>query len=177
MGKHTEKTFETEFCDPLAANGWLYSENDTGYDRELAIFPEDIIGWLKDTQPAEFEKLKGWHNGDTEKVLLDRLCKVMDTQGSLSVLRHEFKDHNARFQMCQFKPSHGLNKEIAERYSKVRLRVMRQVHYSVSNEKSLDLVSALMGYPWLPQSSRPTSRRMFTTLLSSTSGTGYRRML
>ena len=147
MDKHTEKTFEVEICEHLAANGWLYSEDDAGYDRELAIFPEDVIGWLKDTQPKEFEKLKGWHNGDTEKVLLERMCKVMDTQGSLSILRHGFKDHNASFQMCQFKPSHGLNKETAERYSKVRLRVMRQVHYSVSNEKSLDLVFFINGIP------------------------------
>ncbi|MGO9613135.1 MAG: type I restriction endonuclease subunit R [Dissulfurispiraceae bacterium] len=147
MDKHTERTFETEVCQHLEANGWLYSKDDTGYDRELAIFPEDVIGWLKDTQPTEFAKLSGWHNGDTEKVLLERLCKVMDTQGSLFLLRHEFKDHNARFQMCQFKPAHGLNKETADRCAKVRLRVMRQVHYSVSNEKSLDLVFFINGIP------------------------------
>lgn len=147
MDKHTEKVFETEVCNNLDANGWLYSEDDKGYNRELAIFPDDIIGWLKDTQPKEFEKLKDLHNGDTEKVLLERLSKIMDTQGSLSVLRHEFKDIKARFQMCQFKPSHGLNKETADRYSKVRLRVIRQVHYSVSNEKSINLVFFINGIP------------------------------
>ena len=32
MGKHNEYWFEDELATHLAANGWEYSTNDTGYD-------------------------------------------------------------------------------------------------------------------------------------------------
>ena len=50
-------------------------------------------------------------------------------------------------QIVQFKPSFGFNKDIADKYNKVRLRVMRQVHYSASNQKSIDLVLFVNGIP------------------------------
>ena len=147
MAIHQEKTFETEICEHLAANGWLYSPNDSGYNRELALIPDDVIGWIKDSQPDEFAKLKAMHNGSTEAKLLERLVKVIETDGVISVLRHGVKQFSARFDMCQFKPSHGLNPDTQAKYRKVRVRVMRQVHYSMSNENSIDLVLFINGIP------------------------------
>lgn len=147
MAIHNEINFEHDFCDYLASHGWLYSPDDNGYDRELALFPEDVIGWLHDTQPNEFAKLKAMHNGSTESTLLKRLAEVMDKDGSLSVLRHGFKNVNAKFQMCQFQPPQKMNPDILEKYSKVRLRVMRQLHYCMSNQNSIDLVFFVNGIP------------------------------
>ncbi|MFO1206334.1 MAG: type I restriction endonuclease [Burkholderiales bacterium] len=149
-GKHKERVFEDDLCAHLAAHGWLYSPNDAGYDRDRALFPEDVLWWVKETQRDEWDKLAGWHNGDTETLFLDRLCKVLDDHGSLAGLRHGFKATGAgtaSFDLCQFKPSHGLNAEIASRYAKVRLRVMRQVHYSLHNENAMDLVFFVNGIP------------------------------
>ena len=56
MADHNEVVFESEICEYLAAHGWLYSANDTGYDRERALFPEDLFAWLEETQPAAYEK-------------------------------------------------------------------------------------------------------------------------
>lgn len=157
MGKQNEYWFEDELCTHLAANGWLYSRDDTGYDRDLALFPDDVFGWLDDTQgdalalkvkpsdpPALQEKAK--------QQLLGRLAQVLDkpfTQGGgmLGVLRRGFKDVSTQFDMCQFKPAQNLNPETLERYGKVRLRVMRQVHFSPSNQQSLDLVFFVNGLP------------------------------
>ena len=71
----------------------------------------------------------------------------MDTDGSLSVLRHPVKAVSARFELCQFKPSHGHNPDTTARYAKVRLRVMRQVHYSLHHEGCIDLVFFVNGIP------------------------------
>lgn len=49
MADHHEVTFETEVCEHLAANGWLYSPDDTGYDRARALFPDGIRDWLEET--------------------------------------------------------------------------------------------------------------------------------
>ena len=145
--KTHEKAFELEICEYLADHGWLYSPKDTGYDRERALFPEDLFGWLQDTQPEEFTKIKTMHNGSTERLFLDRLCQRLETDGALSVIRHGFKDLNARFDFFQPQPANDLNPNIWERYRKVRVRVMRQVHYSTSNEKSIDLVLFINGIP------------------------------
>ena len=88
---HKEIHFESDIAAHLEANGWLYSPDGAGYDRELALIPEDVIGWIRDTQPVEFNKLKALHNGSTEKTLLDRLTKLIDSDGVISVLRHGFK--------------------------------------------------------------------------------------
>ncbi len=146
MNLHKEKKFEEELVEHLVSHGW--TEGDPArYDRALALYPDDLIGWLQETQPQEWQKLAAWHNGDTERLLLERAAKLMDKDGSLSLLRHGFKDRNARFDLCQFKPSHSFNPETQTRYRQVRCRVVRQVHYSLHNENSIDLVLFVNGIP------------------------------
>ena len=45
MAIHNESELETYICEYLQAHGWLYSDNDAGYDRKNAIFSEDIHAW------------------------------------------------------------------------------------------------------------------------------------
>ena len=53
MPLHHESAFETEICEYLAANGWLYAEGDAaGYDRARALFPADVIAWVQASQPT-----------------------------------------------------------------------------------------------------------------------------
>ena len=105
------------------------------------MFPEDLLGFIQDTQPKSWERLKSFHNGASQNTLLDRLVKVQDTEGTLHALRKGFKATGAGsngFDLIQFAPSHGFNEEVKERYAKNRLRGMRQVHYSTNNRNSID---------------------------------------
>ncbi len=44
---HKQISFETEICDHLAANGWLYLQGDAAnYDRTRALFPADVLAWV-----------------------------------------------------------------------------------------------------------------------------------
>jgi type I restriction enzyme R subunit len=150
MAIHNEYQFEQDVCDYLKSQGWLYSKDDTGYDAERALFPEDLIGWIKDSQPKSWERLKGFHNGASEKSLMDRLVKVLETEGALHALRNGFKATGAGsggFDLVQFAPAHNFNEETRQRYSQVRFRVMRQVHYSLHNRNSIDLVLFVNGLP------------------------------
>lgn len=144
--KHRENKYEDELVDHLVERGWLKGD-PAKYDRALALYPEDLVSWLQDTQPEEWNKLTGWHNGDTQRLLLERVASLMDKDGSLAILRHGFKHGNARFQLCQFKPGHRFNPETLARYEKVRCRVVRQVHYSLHNENSIDVVLFINGIP------------------------------
>ncbi len=56
MSLHTEINFEAEICSTLAAQGWLYSTDDVDYHRQLALFPEDAIAFVQDTQPEAWEE-------------------------------------------------------------------------------------------------------------------------
>jgi type I restriction enzyme R subunit len=157
MADFNEYKFEQELCESLESQGWLYSKSDAGYDAELALFPADVLAWVVDTQPQEFSKHVKAGDSETsraraEKALVQRLAKSLDLPlpnggGALNILRKGFKDGSAKFEMCQFKPADSLNAATLEKYSKVRLRVMRQVHYSKKNRNSIDLVFFVNGIP------------------------------
>lgn len=144
---HKEIHFETDIIKHLTSHGWLEGYQ-VKYDRELALYPEDVIGWIKDSQPKTWEKLKTTNNVSAENTLLNRLTQVLDKEGSLSVLRQGFKDMNSgKIEMCQFRPAQAINPETLEKYQQVRCRVVRQVRYSLSNENSIDLVFFINGIP------------------------------
>lgn len=147
---HTESHFEAEIIDRLTANGWLLenaAKDHTRYDRARALFPDDVLAWLKATQPQEYAKVAG----DNQEALLDRLCKVLDKEGPLEVLRKGFKFvggfGTVKLDMCQFRPAFGLNPTTKERYKAVRCRVVPQLRYSLSNENCLDLTLFVNGLP------------------------------
>lgn len=150
MGIANEIEFENDLCSYLASQGWLYSKSDEGYDRALALFPEDTLAWVKETQPETWQKFETFHGAGAEKEFLTRLVKVLVSEGTLGVLRNGLKvtgAGSAAFQMVQFKPAFGFNADIAAKYHAVRVRVMRQVHYSLSNGRSFDLVLFVNGIP------------------------------
>jgi type I restriction enzyme R subunit len=147
---HTERIFENELCDHLAANSWnvrTHLKDATGYNRELALFPDDLLAFVQDTQPAEWAKFKKWHNGESEKMFVKRVAEQLDKHGTLFLLRNGFKDRDAKFFLCQFRPAHKKNQQLWAWYEQNRLTVIRQLHFSLHNEKSIDLVLFLNGLP------------------------------
>ncbi|MFD1891952.1 type I restriction endonuclease subunit R [Ottowia beijingensis] len=152
MAVHNEIAFETDICTHLAAHGWLYSEPGTegdarSYDTPRALYPADLIAWLQATQPQAWETLVKNHGAAAEAILLDRLRKALDTQGTLDVLRHGFDMLGLRapLRMAQFRPALGMNPELQARYAANRLRVLRQVR--TSHDDIIDLVLCLNGIP------------------------------
>lgn len=51
VGKASEHTFQNDMIRQLLANGWLLSKPEA-YNRELALYEEDVLGFVKDTQDA-----------------------------------------------------------------------------------------------------------------------------
>jgi type I restriction enzyme R subunit len=148
MNLHKEISFENEICGTLAAQGWLYATDDAKqYDRARALFPADVIAWVQETQPKAWEALSKNHGASAEGVLLDRLRKSLDDRGTLDVLRHgvELLGLRQELQLAQFKPALAMNAETVAKYQKNRLRVVRQLHYSLHNENSIDFALFLNG--------------------------------
>lgn len=147
---HQEIHFETEICDHLACNGWLYADCDaSNYDRARALFPEDVLAWVKNTQPQAWEALEKNHGAQADEVLLGRLRDSINQRGTLNVLRHGIELIGLRqpLMLAQFKPALAINPDILSRYAANRLRVVRQLRYSLHNENAIDLGLFLNGIP------------------------------
>lgn len=151
MADHNEVVFEDEICANLEARGWLYAKNDAGYDRERALFPADLFAWLEETQPTPFAKaLKA---AGSEAKFLDVLATALDKPlehggGMLNILRNGVQFvGGGRLKMAQFRPDTSLNPTTVEQYAAMRVRVMRQVHFSTADQRSIDLVFFVNGLP------------------------------
>ena len=150
MSIHKEISFETEICDYLAAHGWLYEGGDAAqYERDKALFSPDVLAWVQATQPAAWQVLVKNHGTLAGETLLKRLRDQLDQRGTLDVLRQgiELLGLKQPLKLAEFKPALAINPDILARYEQNRLRVVRQVRYSLHNENSLDLVLFLNGLP------------------------------
>ena len=144
MNLHKEIKLEDEICAHLDAHGWEYNPADAAaYDAERAMFPMDVLEWVRTSQPKAWEVLEK-RGADA---LLDRLRKQIDQRGTLEVLRHGIEAMGLRssLKLAEFKPALAENAEIMERYRANRLRVLRQVRYSTAKGDSIDLVLFLNG--------------------------------
>lgn len=143
----TEQTFETAIIESLVDSGKYTEGIASDYSRELGMFKEDILSFLKNTQIKNWERLSAIHGEKVENRVIQRLYKELDLRGSLDVLRNGFVDYGVRFKLAYFKPDSGLNPETEALYKKNDLKIVRQVYYSSKNKNSVDLVIVLNGIP------------------------------
>ena len=141
MGKASELTFQNDMIGQMLANGWQLG-TPAGYNRELALYEEDVLGFVQDTQDEQWQKFCKLYPNNPEAKFLERVAsqlnkadpnaanKELRTFGTLGVLRNELRDRGTRFSLCQFKPEHDLNPDTLARYSQNRLRIVPELVYS-----------------------------------------------
>jgi len=144
--RHTEAAFETVIEEHLLQHGYISVARE-GFDRERAIFPEVVLGFMRETQPKEWARLEALHGDNTGEQVLTDLCKWMDAHGSLATLRHGFKCYGRTLRVAFFQAAHKLNPELEARYASNRLGITRQLHFSPRTEQSVDVTLSLNGIP------------------------------
>ena len=147
MKKHTEDRLEDAIEYQFIEKDCYKEGVSGGFDTERALEPARIIAFIEKTQEKQWLFLKGIHGSNTEKVVLDDLCKTLETQGMLNVLRHGFKSYGKKLKVAYFIPSTKLNPDTLVLYKSNTLSVTRQLYFSSDNEKSLDMVLFLNGLP------------------------------
>ncbi|MCU8037336.1 DEAD/DEAH box helicase family protein [Shewanella sp. SM69] len=148
-----EKIFQNDILDQMQSHGWLLGESKK-YNRQLALYPEDVIAFAKATQPEQWDKLSK-HYPDTDRnptatadALLKSLERDLKAKGTLWVLRNQIKDRGAKFTLCSFKPDHNLNPDALIRYQQNILRVVPELVYSPNGyDGRLDLTLFVNGIP------------------------------
>ncbi|WP_367109575.1 type I restriction endonuclease subunit R [uncultured Psychrobacter sp.] len=146
-----ESTFQTDIIDQMQAQGWQLGKS-ANYQADTALYEQDVLDFIKTTQPDEWQKFCRIYPSDSERHFITALVKQLNkadehttdkasrTYGTLGVLRHGLKIRNARFSLCQFKPEHSLNPETIARYERNICRIVPELVYSphiVANKSSL----------------------------------------
>ncbi len=155
MPAHTELAFEAEIEHCLTTQGGYKERTPEDYAEEQALFPEDVTGFLKDSQPAKWQALDALLGSKTSVTVLDSLVKELEIKGTLHVLRHGFKCYGKTFHMAYFRPNTAMNPAAEKNYAWNRLTVTRQVSFTSVMKKAdgknrrciIDVTLAANGIP------------------------------
>ena len=146
MPTYTETDFEDYIEQHLNQSDYR-SLQSSHYDKSLCLIPSETLRFIQMTQLQAYQKLERQYGGDTPGKLLDRVSKQIARRGVLDVLRKGVKDSGCFFNLTYFLPSSGMNPDHQRLYKQNRFSLIRQLHYSEKNEKSLDMVLFLNGLP------------------------------
>lgn len=138
-------------------------------NKDHCIIVQELIAFLKNTQPEEYQKLLDAKNGDeaaAHRSIVDRIESEMSSklkavthagvrnntllpQGTLSLLRtDEFNaGYGAKFKLLYNRPANNKTPEHDECYRRNRLAIVRQLRYSKVNDNEIDLVIFVNGFP------------------------------
>ena len=155
MSGHTERAFETAIESVLTGSGGYEKRNSGAFNEPIALFPDDVTGFLKDSQGAKWDALKVLLGKNAASTVLDSLSKELDLKGTLHVLRHGFKCYGKTFRMAYFRPNTRMNPEAAAHYAENRLTITRQVAFTSVMKKAdgnnrrciIDVTLAVNGIP------------------------------
>jgi len=151
MADSKEAQFQQDIITAMLAQGWLTGPA-SGYDRRTALYTEDLLAYFKDAWPERWDKFSKANPNKPDDVLIQKLVRELEQDGTLDVLRHGFKLPGLKIETCSFKPDHGMNPDTQRRYECNRLRVVPEVSYSPHFREGdynprLDLVLFVNGIP------------------------------
>jgi type I restriction enzyme R subunit len=135
---HQEKHFEAYIVARLQKQGWLIGDTKH-YDTEHALYPDDLVGWLEVTQAEKWAKLCKDYPADPRGVLMERLSKTLEKDGTVQTLRRGFAIAGCG--------QDKRNADVLKRYAANLLRVVPQLKYHPARELAIDLVFFINGIP------------------------------
>ena len=71
-----EKAFQDHIIEQLAASGWLVGES-AHYDKERALYPEDLIAYVQESQPEGWQKYCKTYGEEPERHLLNAAVRAL----------------------------------------------------------------------------------------------------
>lgn len=144
---YKEKRFEQDIEEYLLTQGGYLKGNPKKFDRKLALDTETFLSFLKTSQSKAWERYEKIYGTDSEKQVVDRFCREVKMVGLLRVLRQGFTDRGIKFRAVFWKPETSINQTTQKQYEANILHCTRQLHYSLNNENSIDIVLFVNGIP------------------------------
>lgn len=150
---HAEAEFQKLIVQHLADHAWEVGTSDR-YDRERALYPDDVLAWLALDDDKNLRKIvTSKDDVQGRERILKRLADTLaaDEQhggGTLTVLRKGFDVVGAkRFRMLQQPPADDRNPAMSALYEQNILRVVPELRYSTKKGDRLDLAFFVNGIP------------------------------
>ncbi len=143
---HTELSFEQAIEANLLASGYLTGNPDS-FDKELALDTEQVLAFVRQSQPKAWARLAKQHGVVVTDRFLKRLTQELDARGTLDVLRNGITDYGVRFRLASFKPASNLSADLQTAYQQNRLSITRQVCSSLKHSNAVDVVLFVNGLP------------------------------
>jgi type I restriction enzyme R subunit len=129
MAGHTEHAFEMAIEHGLITRDRYQKHAPDTFDPATTLFPDDVIGFIRYSQPARWGELEAMLKDRTAENVLDSLVKELQSKGALGVLRHGFKCYGKALQLAFFRPNSGMNPQAAAQYAANRFAITRQVAF------------------------------------------------
>ena len=142
-----EKRFEQDIEEYLTTKGGYTKGNPASFNRVSGLDEGTFISFIKNSQPKLWERYEKIYGDSSEKQLIDRFSREVKQTNLLNVLRHGFTDRGIKFRAVFWKPETSLNETSKAQYEANILHCTRQLHYSVKNENSIDIVLFVNGIP------------------------------
>jgi type I restriction enzyme, R subunit len=117
----------------------------TDFNAEFAIDEGKFWQFLEATQPAELAKLH--YKADWKRQVLERLHRKLKKDGILAVLKKGLDVDNAHLTLFYRLPYNDLNPEVTAKFESNVFSVTRQLFFSRTDHKSVDMVVFLNGLP------------------------------
>lgn len=144
---YKEKRFEQDIEEYLTTKGGYIKGNPKAFDRSLALDVNTFVSFIKTSQPKAWERFGKIYGADSEKQIVDRFCREVKMVGLLKVFRQGFTDRGIKFRAVFWKPETTINPTTLAQYNANILHCTRQLHYSLHNENSIDIVLFINGIP------------------------------
>jgi len=145
MHKYNEQAFEA-FIESALQGGWTSVAN-TAFDAATALFPEQMLHFIRQNQLLLWEELEKLNGDLLPQQLIKALIKERNLKGTLHILRHGFKFQGKTLRLAYYRPAHCLSKEAEALYQSNTFQVCRQVFYHPDKQQSIDMVLAINGIP------------------------------
>ncbi|MCR5475594.1 MAG: DEAD/DEAH box helicase family protein [Lachnospiraceae bacterium] len=142
-----EKRFEQDIEEYLITHGGYEKGDPATFNRTLGLDNGTFVSFIKKSQPKSWGKYEKIYGDTSEKQIVDRFCKEVKQTSLLNVLRHGFTDRGIKFRAVFWKPETSLNETSRIQYEDNILHCTRQLHYSLKNENSIDIVLFVNGIP------------------------------
>lgn len=142
-----EKRFEQDIEEYLITQGGYAKGNPQNFDRKLGLDTNTFVSFIKNSQPKKWERYEKIYGADSEKQIVERFCREVKMNNLLHVFRKGFTDRGITFNAVFWKPETSINNTTAKQYEANILHCTRQLHYSVLNENSIDIVLFVNGIP------------------------------
>lgn len=144
---YKEKRFEQDIEEYLTTHGGYRKGDPKAFDRKLALDVNTFVSFIKTSQPKAWERFEKIYGGDSEKQIVERFCREVKMVGLLKVFRQGFTDRGIKFRAVFWKPETSINETSRMQYERNVLHCTRQLHYSLQNENSIDIVLFINGIP------------------------------